>query len=82
MRRPSGKKIVLLTSSGPRRRAEVIASWARALLPTAVLVVNTIDVAQLEAVGQDAIALDAEEVASGPLSLADAIAKVATGSSR
>jgi hypothetical protein len=74
----AGQKVVLLrSSSGPRRRTEVLASWTRALLPTAVLVITPLDIARVEVADQDAISLDADDIASGPLSLADAIAKAA-----
>jgi len=69
--------MVVLRASVPNRRVQVIARWARALMPAAVLVVTPTDLAQVEVSDQDAITLDAKDVASGPLALADAIAKAA-----
>jgi hypothetical protein len=59
----------------------VVASWARALVPAAIVVVTPLDGEQIEfADAESAITVDVDDVASGPLSLAHAIAKAAGAS--
>jgi hypothetical protein len=62
---PSGLMIVVR----PGSRTRSILAWLRQLLPAALLVVAAANLP----VRPDAVVLDEEEVASGPLSLADAL---------
>jgi hypothetical protein len=53
-----------------------VARWARALVPAVTLVITPCEGQRPEgAEDEDAIVLDMDEVAGGPLSLANAIAK-------
>jgi hypothetical protein len=80
MRWPTGKRVLVLRASeASGRRIRTIARWAHALVPAAVLVVTPFDDSRAET-RKDSIVLDADEVASGPLSLADAIARAAGAS--
>ncbi len=72
--------MVVRTTTQNRRRARAIVRWARALVPAAVLVIAPPGVSAVQG-SDDDITLDAEEVASGPLSLADAIARAVARSS-
>lgn len=59
-----------------RARALAVARWARALIPAVTLILIPYEGSiPDEADGEDAIVLEVEDVAAGPLSLADAIAK-------
>jgi hypothetical protein len=78
--RTSGRRVVWLRSSGPSRRTQIVASWARALVPTAVLVVTPLDLELLDVADGSGLEVDVDGVVSGPLALADAIAKAAAGS--
>jgi hypothetical protein len=71
--------VVVRASDATRRHARVLARWARALVPAAVLVVTPPDAPRLDSSENDTITLDADRVASGPLSLADAIARALAG---
>jgi hypothetical protein len=64
--------VVVRPGSSPRRTA-VIARWVRKLLPAAYLLVAP--VAILPDPGPDAITLDADEIVSGPLSLASQLVR-------
>jgi hypothetical protein len=55
----------------PGSRTGTIRGWIRRLLPTALLLVSPVRLPP--DLADDAIVLDEEEVASGPLSLADAL---------
>jgi hypothetical protein len=59
--------VLVITSSPNRRRIEAIVRWVRTLVPAAMLVVSPLN----------AITLDADALPSGPLSLADALARAA-----
>ena len=78
--RTGTRVVVLRTSGNNRRQLHKLARWVRALIPAAVLVVMPLDGSSTE-VSDDAITLDADQVTSGPLSLADAIARAAAGRS-
>ncbi len=65
------RKLVIVVRPGSRTRT--ILGWLRQLLPAAVLLVAPPSFPAAEAA--DVIALDEEEVVSGPLSLADALAR-------
>ena len=67
--------VVVRASDATRRHARSLARWARALVPAAVLVVTSLDAPRADVSEDDTITLDADEVASGPLALADAIAR-------
>jgi hypothetical protein len=72
-----GGRLYVLVQSG-RRPATVktIIRWAQALLPAAVLLSAPCALpADAEEDGAVVISVDADEVASGPLALADAIAR-------
>jgi hypothetical protein len=59
-----------------RARALAVARWARALVPAVTLIITPHEGSiQEEGGGVDAIVLEVDDVAAGPLSLADAIAK-------
>jgi hypothetical protein len=77
MRVPQTKKRLLLrTPTATRARAHAVARWARALVPAVTLVITPYEGQRLEgADDEDAIVLDMDDVAAGPLSLANAIAK-------
>ena len=79
-RRTRKKLLVLRTSAAHGRPVRTVARWAHTLVPAAVLVVMPLEGARTE-VDEDAIVLDADEVASGPLSLAHAMARAVAGSS-
>jgi len=73
---PQRIRLVVPPSIGAAR-ARVLASWLRALVPAAVLVL-TAPGALPDADGDDTpdtISIDADAVPSGPLSLADALAR-------
>jgi hypothetical protein len=55
----------------PGARTKTILAWLRRLVPAAPLVVSAVNV--IPPVSQDVVVLDEDEVASGPLSLADAL---------
>ncbi len=68
--------VVLLVKpdTSPRRSGRVL-RWARALLPTALLVVSSTPIGA-SASDQDVITLDVDDVAdAGPLSLASRLAR-------
>jgi hypothetical protein len=57
----------------PGSRTGAIRGWIRRLLPTALLLVAPVSLPP--ALAGDVIVLDEDEVASGPLSLADALVR-------
>ena len=61
----------LVIAVRPGARTKNILAWLRQLVPAAILVVAAADVPP--APPSDAIALDDDDVVSGPLSLADAL---------
>lgn len=69
--------VIVRPGRSPRRAAEVI-RWVRWLLPAAFLVVGTPAAARF-ARDAEVVTLDVDEIASGPLSLADALAKARHG---
>jgi hypothetical protein len=72
MRVPQTKKRFLLrTPTATRARAHAVARWARALVPAATLDITPYEGQRPEeADDEDAIVLDMDDVAAGPLSLA------------
>ncbi len=80
---PSPKRpiVVLRTSGANRGRLGSLARWVRALLPAAVLIVAPVG-GEGTIGSDDAIALDGDALPSGPLSLADAIARAAASTQR
>ena len=62
-------KLVIVVTPGARTK--MILAWLRRLVPAALLVVSAVNV--ISPVPQDVVVLDEDEVASGPLSLADAL---------
>lgn len=68
---PELPALVIVVRPGSRTRT--ILGWLRQLLPAALLVVAAADLPP--PVPPDAIVLHEEEVASGPLSLADALTR-------
>ena len=67
--------LVVRATDASRRRVRAVARWARALVPAAALVITPFDGFRADPSEDDAITIDADEVASGPLALADAIAR-------
>ncbi len=74
MRKQRSKVIVLVGSAPNRRRVGTLLCWIRALVPAAVLVSSPVE-ALTRDVLEDAITLNVDEIPSGPLSLADALAR-------
>jgi len=68
---PESFPLVIVVRPGARTRS--ILGWLRQLVPAALLVVAVADMPP--PAPPDAIVLDDEEVASGPLSLADALTR-------
>lgn len=66
----------MLTGSAPSRRLRTLAWWIRALVPAAVLVSSPGEALANDAL-DSAILLNADEVPSGPLALASALAREA-----
>ena len=78
--KPQRRVIVLVTRAANHRSVRPVAQWVRALVPAAVLVVARADVARSDTSEDgDAIVVDADALPSGPLSLADAIARAVAG---
>ncbi|HET9594439.1 MAG TPA: hypothetical protein VFP65_02610 [Anaeromyxobacteraceae bacterium] len=67
--------VVVRPADTPRKSIEVL-RWLRWLLPAALLVVSA---GETVALGDQVITIDAEEIESGPLSLADALERAARG---
>ena len=82
VRQARRRVILLLTGAVDRSRVRAVLRWARALVPAAVLVVSPVDGSPRDDVADDAITIDLDELPSGPLSLADALARAALGRSR
>lgn len=72
MRSKAPLVVVVRPGRSPRRTA-LVARWIRKLLPAAYLLVAPI--AALPDPGPDAITLDADEIVSGPLSLANELVR-------
>jgi hypothetical protein len=68
-----GAKVVRVRAARSARRTAQVLTWLRWLLPAAVLVVTPAAGAPVER--EDAVTIDAEEACSGPLSVADALAR-------
>ncbi len=72
-----GRRVVVLVRPGASaRRSREVVSWLKALLPAAVLLVGAGAGSPFPEDVDDAICLDVDAVDSGPLSLADALARV------
>lgn len=70
--------VVVVTSSVSGGRARAVARWVRALLPAAALVVSAPGLSRGPPVEcARALVVDADALPSGPLSLADALARAA-----
>ena len=67
--------VVVRPANTPKKSIEVL-RWLRWLLPAALLVVSA---GETVALGDQVITLDAEEIESGPLSVADALERAARG---
>jgi hypothetical protein len=73
---PTKKRLLLRTPVASRARALAVLRWARALVPAVTLIITPVEGSlQEEGGGDDAITIEVDDVAAGPLSLADAIAK-------
>lgn len=57
------------------RQLSAVVRWMRAFAPTVALLVAAPDARPPERDGDESIVIDADEVASGPLSLASALAR-------
>lgn len=66
--------IVVVSRAADPRRVRVVVRWLRVLLPTAALVLSA-GAASLNTVAEEVITLDVDGLPSGPLSLADALAR-------
>ncbi len=76
------KRIVVLRAGGANPAGvSVLARWIRAMLPTVLLIVAPAGASAPET-PDDAISLDAQEIESGPLSVADALVRAAATASR
>lgn len=73
-----GRRVVVVVRPGASaRRSREVVTWIRALLPAAILLVGAGAAASPCAADVDeVITLDVDSVESGPLSLADALARV------
>lgn len=74
-----GKRVTVVVRPGASaRRSSQVVTWIRALLPAAVLLIGGAGGASPPDVGdaEDVITLDVDGVESGPLSVADALARV------
>ncbi len=65
----SPQRIAVIVRPGAGRRAWEVLRWLRWLVPAAVLLVTPVPLPP----GDASVSIDVEEVASGPLSLADAL---------
>lgn len=73
---PAQKRLFLRTPLASRARALAVVRWARALVPTVTLIIAPYEgMLPGEAEGDDVIVLEVDDVGTGPLSLADAMAK-------
>ncbi len=76
------KRIVVLRAAGANPAGvRAMARWIRAMLPTVLLIIAPAGTTAPET-PDDAIALDAQEIESGPLSVADALVRAAATASR
>ena len=71
----SGRIVVVVRPGANARRSRQVVAWIRALLPAAILLVGAGTGSAPTADVYDAITLDVDSVESGPLSLADALAR-------
>ncbi len=78
MPKQASRVIVVVGSAQNRQRVRTLLWWIRTLVPAAVLVCSPVD--GLARNMEDAITLRADDIPSGPLSLADALARAAGGS--
>ncbi len=68
-----GVVVAVRPGSSPRRAGEV-ARWIRSLLPAAVLLIGPV-APPVDPNADEVITIDAEKVQSGPLAVADALAR-------
>lgn len=80
MPKQASRVIVVVGSAQNRQRVRTLLWWIRTLVPAAVLVCSPADGVVRNV--KDAITLRADEIPSGPLSLADALARAAAASNR
>ena len=78
MPKQAKRVIGVVGSAQSRQRVRTLRWWIRTLVPAAVLVFSPVDGPARDV--EDAITLRADEIPSGPLSLADALARAAGGS--
>ncbi len=69
--------VVVVTARANHSRVRAMVRWVRTLVPAAVLVVAPVGESRSEPC-EDAIVVNADEIRSGPLSLADALVRAAT----
>lgn len=69
--------VVVRSSEVNPRRTRSLLRWAQQLVPAAVIVATTGD-SSIGDAREDAIRIDAEDIPSGPLSLANALARAAS----
>lgn len=76
------RRVIVVVGSAPnRQRVRTLLWWIRTLVPAAVLVCSSVDGLPRN-VEDDAITLRADEIPSGPLSVADALARAAGAARR
>lgn len=74
----TGKRVRLVVRPGlAPARVRAIARWLRAFVPAAVLVLTPAGTLADDDDGPDTVTLDADAIPSGPLSLADLLARAA-----
>lgn len=71
------RRVVVLRDEVGSGRGQVVARWLRTLLPVAVLVVTPLDAAWADAdlCEDDAVTVSVDELESGPLAMADTVAR-------
>ncbi len=74
MARSTRPVVVLRTSPARDAHVKTLARWVRAMLPAALLVIAPVG-APVSQLPGDVIALDVQDVDSGPLSVADALVR-------
>jgi len=73
----TGKRVRLVVRAGiAPARVRALTRWLRAFVPAAVLVLTPAG-AMVDDDGPDTVTLDADAIPSGPLSLADLLARAA-----
>lgn len=72
---PGRKVVVVVRPGSSRRRSTEVVRWIRALLPAAILMVAGGGAPPPGVEANEVITIDVDSIPSGPLSLADALAR-------